>query len=80
MKENYRNEVLYFTFPDFDEYDNEIVHAFSSREGGVSTGYFSSMNLGIKTKDSRENILENYRLFTEAFYQGISVVDEVLKK
>lgn len=66
MKENYRNEVLYFTFPDFDEYDNEIVHAFSSREGGVSTGYFSSMNLGIKTKDSRENILENYRLFTEA--------------
>lgn len=66
MKENYRNEVLYFTFPDFDEYDNEIVHAFSSREGGVSTCYFSSMNLGIKTKDSRENILENYRLFTEA--------------
>ena len=66
MKENYRNEVLYFTFPDFDEYDNEIVHAFSSREGGVSTGYLSSMNLGIKTKDTKENILANYRLFTDA--------------
>lgn len=65
MQENYRNEVLYYTFPKFDEL-GFVKHAFSSREGGVSTGIYSSMNLGINTDDLRENILENYRLFTEA--------------
>lgn len=65
MKANYNNEVLYYTFPDFEKYDF-VTHAFSSREGGVSTGYFSSMNLGIKTEDSKENILANYKYFTEA--------------
>ena len=75
MKENYNNEVMYYTFPDFEKYD-DIVHAFSSREGGVSEGCFSSMNLGIKTEDSKENILENYRLFTEAV--GIRLEDVVI--
>lgn len=75
MKENYNNEVMYYTFPDFEKYDF-MIHAFSSREGGVSEGYFSSMNLGIKTDDKRENILENYRLFTEAV--GIDVKNVVI--
>ena len=38
MKENYNNEVMYYTFPDFEQFDF-LVHAFSSREGGVSEGY-----------------------------------------
>ena len=52
MKENYNNEVMYYTFPDFEQFDF-LTHAFSSREGGVSEGYYSSMNLGIKTDDDK---------------------------
>lgn len=75
MKENYNNEVMYYTFPDFEKLDF-IKHAFSSREGGVSEGYYSSMNLGIKTEDSKENILKNYELFTDAV--GIKLEDVVI--
>ena len=75
MKENYNNEVMYYTFPDFEQFDF-LVHAFSSREGGVSEGYYSSMNLGIKTDDSKENILKNYELFTDAV--GIKLEDVVI--
>lgn len=75
MKENYNNEVMYYTFPDFEKIDF-LVHAFSSREGGVSEGYFSSMNLGIKTDDSKENIYRNYELFTDAV--GIKLENVVI--
>ena len=61
MKENYKNEVRYYTFPAFDEYP-EIVHAFTSRECGVSSGYYSSLNMGIHTGDDLENIKTNYRI------------------
>ncbi len=65
MKENFSNEILYYTFPELEQYDF-MRHAFSSREGGVSQGYYSSMNLGINTPDERTNVEENYRLFCAA--------------
>lgn len=61
MKENYKNEVRYFTFPAFEEHP-EIVHAFTSRECGVSTGYYSSLNMGIHTGDDLENVKMNYKI------------------
>ena len=33
--------------------------AFSTREGGVSEGPFASLNLGVRTGDDRERVLEN---------------------
>ena len=39
-----------------------VPHAFTTRLGGVSTGYLSSLNLGNSRGDSRENVLENYRI------------------
>jgi YfiH family protein len=47
-----------------------VPHAFSTRAGGVSPPPFASLNLGIsrdsELKDSRENILENYRRLASA--------------
>lgn len=39
-----------------------ITHCMSTRIGGVSKGECSTMNLGFSRNDSRENVLENYRL------------------
>lgn len=39
-----------------------IIAAQSTRLGGVSTGPFSSLNLGLSTGDTRENVEENRRL------------------
>ena len=44
--------------------------AFSTRLGGVSEGYLSSMNFGWKQGDDLENVKENYRLFAGAI--GVS--------
>jgi len=46
----------------------QIVHGFSTRLGGVSEGYCSSLNLrgGGPTPDDRDKVRENYRRFCDA--------------
>jgi YfiH family protein len=40
--------------------------AFSTREGGVSEGAYSSLNLGIRTDDDPARVAENRRILCEA--------------
>jgi len=54
----------YVTFPEFQ--DKKIIHAFSTRHGGVSEGYLSSLNLSHSRGDKEENVRENYRRLAEA--------------
>lgn len=42
-----------------------VPHAFSTRQGGVSKGPFSSLNLAVASGDDREKALANRRIFTE---------------
>ena len=37
-------------------------HCFTTRLGGVSSGFLSSMNIGTSRGDSRENVLKNYEI------------------
>jgi YfiH family protein len=39
----------------------EFSHGFTTREGGVSTGPFASLNLGLSWGDEREAVMENRR-------------------
>ena len=43
--------------------DCNIVHAFSTRKGGYSTGSFESLNLGLSTKDLNSNVEKNRMAF-----------------
>lgn len=54
------NDVSYYISGLLDK-QNEIRHFFSSRIGGVSTGVYESLNLGIYTDDSSCNVEENKR-------------------
>ncbi len=59
---NKNNKVAYLEFPPLSEIPF-IIHGFSTRLGGVSSGIFSSMNLGSGSspyKDEPENIKENF--------------------
>lgn len=49
----------------FFENNGLVRHGFSTRLGGVSEDAYFSLNLGLNTKDSRENVVENYRRFCE---------------
>jgi YfiH family protein len=59
----------------------EIVnHGFSSRTGGVSSGFFHSLNLGLNNGDDRQQVIENrmrfynaIRITAEQTVQGVQI-------
>lgn len=59
------NGTVFLTYPQFDKIP-EIVHGFSTRLGGVSTGMWSSMNLSFTRGDEEENVRENFRRIADA--------------
>lgn len=65
MNINQKDGVEYLTFPAFDAC-GEIIHAFSTRKGGVSQGHLGTMNLSFTRGDQPENVSENYRRFCHA--------------
>lgn len=36
-----------------------VAHAFFTRQGGVSTGVYASLNGGVGSQDARENVMQN---------------------
>lgn len=65
-KINETNGIFYITFPGLSMYSDDIVHGFSTRLGGVSEKYLSSMNLSFSRGDDRKNVLENHKRFATA--------------
>lgn len=43
-----------------------VPHAFTTRRGGVSTGYLDSLNLGMHRGDRDQNVEENFRILSGA--------------
>lgn len=56
--------VPYLQFPIFDGF--ALVHGFSTRQGGVSTGDCSTMNMSFTRGDRVEDVRENHRRFAAA--------------
>ena len=50
------NGVAYFTFPLLEQ-TRMVRHAFSTRLGGASKGYFSTMNFSLTRGDNRDDVL-----------------------
>lgn len=67
--------LVYYTIESFEK-TGLVKHGFSTRLGGVSSGDLGSLNLGVKKKDTRENILNNYKIFTNSL--GINIENLVL--
>ena len=62
---NNENSVPFISFVALD--DSELVkNGFSTRLGGVSEGFLSSLNLGFGRGESDENVLENLRRISES--------------
>ena len=60
---------LYHTPAIFTHFPN-LIAAESTRLGGISPAPFNSLNLGINTTDTPENVAENRRLFFDAIGAG----------
>ena len=54
------------TFPEWDALPG-IRHCFTTRDGGISTGFLKSLNLGWNRGDADKNVRENFRRVAEYF-------------
>lgn len=61
-----KNDLLYIQFENLNKHENILTHCFTTRLGGVSKGECSSLNLSFNRKDSRDNVIENYKLLADA--------------
>lgn len=79
LKINTQGSLTYITFPKLSA-TGAVRHAFSTRQGGVSTGDCASMNLSFSKErgDTFENVMENYRILCSAV--GIDTKHLVLSK
>lgn len=55
-----------------------LLYGFSTRLGGVSKGSLASLNLGVNRPDSKENLIENYRIFCDSI--GVDYNNVVLPR
>ncbi len=61
----YAGGAGFYSAPALNRLDG-FDHGFTARGGGVSEGYFSSLNLSFSRPENRENVMENYRIFCRA--------------
>jgi YfiH family protein len=54
-----------------------VRHGFSVREGGVSAGHYTSMNLSFTMGDFSENVLQNYDRMAQALGMELSQMTSV---
>ena len=62
---NKKGNLEYYTFESLDNIDF-IGHCFTTRRGGVSEGFLSSLNLGFSRGDIPENVEKNFDIICEA--------------
>lgn len=55
-----------------------VPHCFTTRLGGVSEGYLSSLNIGMHRGDTPENVEKNFRILADAL--GFSLEDVALTR
>lgn len=68
-------EVVYGIFPLLAE-TGRVTQGISTRMGGVSTGYYRSMNLAYNSDDEQIKVRMNYQIFTSAL--GVDLQNAVL--
>ncbi len=76
---NRKNGVSYYTISSFED-TGLVRHGFSTREGGVSKGDYGTMNFRFHCPDTKENVLENFRIMAETLdmdYKNIVLSKQV---
>ncbi len=75
------SEVVYLSIPLFEE-TSLVKCCFTTRLGGVSSSPWSSMNLGLNTEDSINDVKTNYKIISEVLdinYENLVISDQVHK-
>lgn len=60
-----KENLMYLIFNQW-ETNKELIHCFTTRLGGASTGYLTSLNLGFNRGDNKDHVIENYQRVCDA--------------
>lgn len=71
IRQQRTGEVEYLTFPLLSAQPG-IIHAFSTRRGGVSEGIYASMNLSFTRGDEEDRVQENFRRMARVLHTNVS--------
>lgn len=74
-----KDNVKYLVITEFED-TNLVNHCFSTRIGGVSTGEAGTLNFGFSRKDTRENVLENFKIICKTIdvdFNRLVLTDQV---
>ncbi len=74
---NSKNNLKYITFKNFTN-TGLVRHAFTTKIGGVSEGFYSSMNMGLNRGEEQTKVKKNYEIICDAI--GIKTEDLVFSK
>lgn len=77
---NEKGNLKFYTFEKFEK-TNLVNHCFSTKFGGVSKGYYESMNLAFRN-DLKENVIENYKIICDAIncnYENVVFSSQIHK-
>ena len=61
-----KGPLKYLESPDLDGCDF-LIHAFCTRQGGVSKGHFASLNVSIREGDDADKVHQNFEMIASAF-------------
>jgi polyphenol oxidase len=50
-----------------------VIHGFTTRRGGVSTGSLSTLNLALRAHESTDNVMENWNRVVRSMDPGLDV-------
>ncbi len=74
-----KDGVKYLVITEFED-TGLVNHCFSTRIGGVSEGEAGTLNFGFSRKDTRENVLENFRIICKTIdvdFNRLVLTDQV---
>lgn len=74
-----KNGVKYLVIQEFEN-TGLVKHCFTTRHGGVSTGEAGTLNFGFTRKDTRENVLQNFRIICNTIdvdFNSLVLTDQV---
>lgn len=76
---NTKNGVRYYTIDNFSK-TGLVRHCFSTKDGGISSGIYKSMNLKMNSDDKKENVIENFKIICDTIdvdYRNLVFSDQV---
>lgn len=74
---NAKGNLQYITFKNLES-TSLVRHAFTTKTGGVSEGFYASMNMGFGRGEEREKVCKNYEIICDAI--GIDTGNLVFSK